>query len=1056
MTNFMNVPIIALATTVAALVSPGMTRGQDRREAPQLPPARLEVTIGGVEPQASFEWCGAYLLWSLAAETLTESALGQTWACIGSRAAQLLVLSPCREAVVALPPESTVEFTLSSALALHGHFEIWTEPTWDLEGSTLPQPEVLIIPNPGREACSVREGEAYNLHDLAEKGVSSFGRTQYRIPLFHNPSEPSPRAVARIVIRSSSVAGAIRVGGFTLVLGENRWTVPISPQPTEEVFPPPRLPIYLPGIDAGLVEWDWRLQDGIGTPREPRSFSEALQLLLQRVEKLLSHLSRHGYDVRKWQNEFGEILHQYTIRASSNHGTDDDWRAFWREVRWWGRKLISSILFVRVGPLAFVKHVPAAFSHQLTQYYGRDARPGGGIFLLPQPGTSMTAVDLVGSRLPCGSYQHLDVSADGSRLLFAFCAVDKPPMNREAPTDRYFHVYELRLHNGELCRLTDGPYDHFAPRYLPDGKIVLVSTRRGGFHRCGRGPAPVYTLSLLKPDGTIHVISYHETHEWDPAVLWDGRILYTRWDYVDRHAVFYQQLWTVRPDGTNVQIYFGNGTFNPVGIWEVTPIPGSHRVMATAAAHHAMTAGSIILLDINRGLDGLVAIERLTPDAPFPESEVPVIREPGGHWFAPVGVAHPLPLPVEARRWPGHCYRSPLPLDEDHFIAAYSYDPLIGEPTANRANMFGLYLCDRFGNKELIYRDLNHSSLWAVFLRARPKPTTVASALNSEITPAFGGQSGLSAVPMTDSVNIATNDLVRAVCWSKGPGRLPERSGPIGQGIFFLQNVYEAWPALPDVRITRLRIVQVLPKTTPHINTPPVGTAHASPGKQVLGTVPVEPDGSAYFVAPAGVPLSFQALDELGQAVQIMRSVTYLQPGEVTSCLGCHQPRTMAPKQGPLPAALRRPPSQIVPGPPGSRPLSFPLLVQPILDRHCIRCHNDQQAEAAVNLLGRPEGKFTASYLALAPRVKTAAWDSRSDFLVTNCEPYTRPDFFGARGSPLMKLLLAGHAGITLSPAELEALATWMDTNALFYGTFDPEDQKRQLRGEEITGPAWE
>jgi len=105
---------------------------------------------------------------------------------------------------------------------------------------------------------------------------------------------------------------------------------------------------------------------------------------------------------------------------------------------------------------------------------------------------------------------------------------------------------------------------------------LFLSTRRGGFHRCGRGPCAVYTLCLAGPDGSNpHPISYHETQEWDPAILHDGRIAYTRWDYVDRNAVHYQQLWSARPDGTGVRILYGNNTLNPVGSGK----PGRCRVL---------------------------------------------------------------------------------------------------------------------------------------------------------------------------------------------------------------------------------------------------------------------------------------------------------------------------------------------------------------------------------------------------------------------------------------------------------------------------------------------
>ena len=360
----------------------------------------------------------------------------------------------------------------------------------------------------------------------------------------------------------------------------------------------------------------------------------------------------------------------------------------------------------QVGPLLFAKQVPSSFSHQLTQYAGRCARPGGGLFVLDAPGASMRCRQL--GDLPPGSYLAPDVSWDGQRVLFSFCQTDPDAVDWRSNESQFYRLFEIAADGSGLRQLTNEAYDDFAPRYLPNGKILFLSTRRGGFHRCGRGPCPVHAMAVANADGSdVRLISFHETHEWDPAVLNDGRVIYTRWDYVDRHAVHYQQLWSVRPDGSDVRIFYGNNTLNPVGVWEARPVPGSNRVMATAAAHHAMTAGSIILLDVTQGIDGLEPITRLTPDALFPESEFPV-----QHWHATAGVPQAPEVPAEERRWPGHCYRTPYPLSEDYFLAAYSYEPLIGEPLANRANMFGLYLVDRFGNKELIYRDPSIGSLW--------------------------------------------------------------------------------------------------------------------------------------------------------------------------------------------------------------------------------------------------------------------------------------------------------------------------------------------------------
>ncbi len=764
-----------------------------------------------------------------------------------------------------------------------------------------------------------------------------------------------------------------------------------------------------PTAERTLIERDWRMQDGIGTEREPSTYLAAVERTLGRGDRLIADLRADGVALDEEAAQWERLRSRWQELSRWKRGDRPECEQLWREVHALGRRIALRNPSAQVGPLLFVKRVPSAFSHQLTQYYGRDARPGGGLFVLPRPGRSMRIRQLA-AELPTGSYQHPEVSCDGRRVLFSYCRVEEAPRNREDHPNVFYHIYEVASDGGGLRQLTTGPYDDFSPRYLPGGRIMFVSTRRGGFHRCGRGPCAVYTLAIMGPDGSNpHPVSYHETHEWDPAVLSDGRVIYTRWDYVDRHAVHYEQLWTVRPDGSDPRIFYGNNTFNPVGVWEARAVPGSSLVMATAGAHHAMTAGSIILLDVRRELDGLGPIRRLTPDALFPESEVPLAREPGGQWHAPVGVTTPPPESPDSRRWPGHCYRTPYPLSEKHFLAAYSFDRLIGEPTANRPNMFGIYLVDGFGNKELLYRDPHLGSLWPVGLRRRAAPPVVP--------------------PVAEETD--------------------QR-----QGVFFLYDVYASQPRLPKGAIKRLRIVQVLPKTTPHINDPPVGIANASPAKQVLGTVPVEPDGSACFSAPAGVPLSFQALDERGQAVQIMRSITYLQPGERASCVGCHEPRTSAPPPRRMAAALKCEPSAIEPGPDGSNPFSYPILVQPVLDQRCVECHSRAKPDGEVVLSGEPQGHYTVSYNALAPRVSYSAWGGRpGDFRRVNSEPLTRPGHFGARGSPLMKLLLEGHEGVVLSGAEIERLATWMDANGLFYGTFDRADQARQRHGERIEGP---
>ncbi len=838
-----------------------------------------------------------------------------------------------------------------------------------------------------------------------DAGPMTLGEIGFKAETIEGQPLACQAASNAIVIRASSSAGAVRItrftsGGKPLTLVPERR--PFSREPVT-CSPDP-----LPAIAEALLEGDWRMQDGIGTPREPRTYAQA-------AERLLRRMAAAGMDQAAL-----DALRTKQPKATADEAASE---AYWLAAHRLRRSLLLAASLFDKTPLLFVKHVPSVMSHQLTQMYGYCSQPGGGLFVLEQPGTTMRTRDLTPGTLPAGNFMTPELSFDGQRLLFAYCPVKGAPRAWEfgdQTQNLRYHLYELELTDGALKPLTQGDTDNFFPLYLPSGDILFSSTRRGGYHRCGRGPCFVYTLSRMGAKGEHpHSISFHETHEWDPCLLNDGRVVYTRWDYVDRNAVHYQQLWSARPDGGNVRIFYGNNTWNPAGIWEARSIPGSSRIMATAAPHHGMSAGSIVLLDVTKGVDGREPLTRLTPDVRFPESESPLARGPdpakpydfdtptAGYWNSPLKEPWMEKTPTEEeRRWPGHCYKSPWPLSETLFLASYSYDPLVGEPGPNIPNMFGLYLCDAFGNKELLYRDPNISCLWARPLAKRTPPPKVASSI----------------------------DAARCVQ---------------GTGTFFLSNVMESWPYLPtNTTITHLRLFQVLLKTTPHIDAPKVAAGLGAPGRQVLGTVPVEADGSAYFEAPARTPLYFQALDAQGRAVQTMRSLVYLQPGEAETCIGCHEHRMKKEPPRAQALAIRRAPSVIAPGPDGTKPFSYPRLVQPVLDRRCVACHDGKEPKRPV-LTGEPEGAFSKSFNALIKHVAYSSWNAPNQ----NCEPLTEPLRFGALGSPLAAMLAKGHGKVTLAPDDWELLNIWMDANGAFYGTFDADQQKMQLAGDAIAGP---
>ena len=211
------------------------------------------------------------------------------------------------------------------------------------------------------------------------------------------------------------------------------------------------------------------------------------------------------------------------------------------------------------------------------------------------------------------------------------------------------------------------------------------------------------------------------------------------------------------------------------------------------------------------------------------------------------------------------------------------------------------------------------------------------------------------------------------------------------------------------------------------------------PCRYVLGTVPVEDDGSAHFTVPANIELLFQALDERGLAVQTMRSATYMLAGERLVCQGCHEPQGRAPAASAgLPKALRREPSKLTPDVDGSNPFSYPRLVQPVLDRNCVECHTKNRDKRAPNLAKEPmAGKWYGSYANLV----------RYGFTTYRDGYRSMPGKIGARASKLLEILEKGHYDLKLSAEDFHRLTLWLDCTSMFYGVFEKEGGEVQLSG---------
>jgi cytochrome c553 len=261
-------------------------------------------------------------------------------------------------------------------------------------------------------------------------------------------------------------------------------------------------------------------------------------------------------------------------------------------------------------------------------------------------------------------------------------------------------------------------------------------------------------------------------------------------------------------------------------------------------------------------------------------------------------------------------------------------------------------------------------------------------------------------------------------------------------------NAYESDLPWPDgTTIRELRIVSLFPKDTYLVDDPPVGLAAQALARGVIGTVPVEADGSAYFTMPTGAAVYFQLLDEQGLAVQTMRSDTYVHPGERLTCIGCHERKTRAaPDLRQPPAALRRAPSTPKPEAAGSYPLTFPRLVQPVLDARCVTCHEEKKTEKAPGLRGDVFVKGTGWSEAF-DTMRKSGWGMSGGNGVALREPqYSTPGQVGARASRLYALLAKGHHDVKLTADEMRRITLWLDCNSNFYGAY--REQERQARGE--------
>ena len=556
------------------------------------------------------------------------------------------------------------------------------------------------------------------------------------------------------------------------------------------------------------------------------------------------------------------------------------------------------------GRLLLIQRRELNPSHVYT-YHVEGFGAGGGLYILnlgTDPAGPLQLKQLVAS--PGGQILDCDLSWDGQEILFSW---------RKSQREGY-QVFAIRADGSDLRQLTDGPHHNYNACWLPDGGIAFLSTRSSRFAYCWISPVGI--LHRMERDGSRVVpLSANIVNDFTPSVLDDGRIIYSRWEYVDKPAIPIQSLWAIHPDGTGLAGFFGNRVLSPATFMEARSIPGSTRVLCLLTSHNGPCRGAIGIIDTAFGNNAQAGIRNLTSEVQVG----PVDRGDGNNIRGP--------------------YENPYPLDASHFLVSKRGTVIVRSyDGAQQARIIGPRDGLGFYNPQP--------------LRPRPRPPVLATGLAAATTPppqrTPDGPVGWATVVL--------QDIYRGLEPGVKRGEVKEIC------------VVEEMRKVVRTDVANRHFGFQFPVIS-------CGATYAA--KKVWGYAPVAADGSACFQVPAGVPIYFMALDAQGRAVQRMRTFTHLMPGETQGCVGCHEPRQQtvakaqsAPRQ---PDALRPPDWGEAVG------FDYARVVQPVLDTHCVKCHSGPTPPQRVDLSGDATDFFNVSYEWLArgrKRSGEAEWDS--------------------------------------------------------------------------------